>query len=171
MGTETTSVSIMENTFYAALVPTFEKIISENNCPEGYISFNELSAYSTVMFGSDLLFRICMRGKSSYFSIPNKYKYYFPDCKFYTTKVDEKAGFCRADITSFDAVKLSDSFGALLEKVIYSQPKEMDICDLYEQCSLEKRCVIKNKELSLHCGYKKILKSGRIFYGPNRNID
>ena len=46
-----------------------------------------------------------------------------------------------------------------------------DCCSQYLECSNSKKCVNPRKDSSMSCGYKKILKSGRIFYGKNRNVD
>ncbi len=46
-----------------------------------------------------------------------------------------------------------------------------DCCHKYLECSNEKTCVHPDfLYASCACGYKKHLDSGRIFYGPNRNI-
>jgi len=57
-----------------------------------------------------------------------------------------------------------------MECVIDAIPKQFDCCSRYEECSNAKRCIHPNPETALICGYRKIMKKGRIYYGKNKNI-
>ena len=58
-----------------------------------------------------------------------------------------------------------------LRAILDSAPKEISCCSRYEQCSDNKKCIHPDKNIALGCNYRKILHSGRIFYGKNRNVD
>ena len=48
--------------------------------------------------------------------------------------------------------------------------ESFDCCSRYMECSDEKTCINPYPELRLMCNYRKIMESGRVFYGKNRNI-
>ena len=58
-----------------------------------------------------------------------------------------------------------------LQDAINRLPKSWDCCSRYMECSNAKRCVHPDPSLALECGYRKILASGKIYYGENRNVD
>lgn len=43
-------------------------------------------------------------------------------------------------------------------------------CSRYLECSDAKQCVHPDPAFALGCGYRKILASGKIYYGENRNV-
>jgi hypothetical protein len=61
--------------------------------------------------------------------------------------------------------------GRALQDAINRLPKSWDCCSRYMECSNAKRCVHPDPSLALECGYRKILASGKIYYGENRNVD
>lgn len=58
-----------------------------------------------------------------------------------------------------------------LDVVIDSGSCEYSCCSRVEQCSDSRRCVNPYPYIAANCNYRKILKSGRVFYGKNRTID
>lgn len=157
---------------YQAILPFLQETIEENYAPPDDLIFQKNAEYSSVYFCKNLIFRIKIRKNSSYISISTKHPEMFPNMKLTQNKTDIKASFYRCDLADTgDIIRYSDELCSILDKAINSQPKECDICDLYLECSNSKKCVHKNREFSLHCGYKRILKNGIIFYGKNRNVD
>jgi len=163
---------------YQAILPYLMDTIEDNYAPikgekpEDGLYYKKITSYSSIYYYSSLLFRICIRKKSSYISISTKNPELYPDMKLRQNKTEAKSGFYRCDIASPEEIaKYSHHLCQILENAIYSQPKECDICDLYRECSNAKKCVHPKREFALHCGYKRILRSGRIFYGVNRNVD
>lgn len=155
---------------YQAILPYLQKTIEDNYAPQEDLIYQKLVSCSSVSYGKMLLFRICIRKKSSYISFSTNKPELFSGMNLYQMKSD--AGFYRCDLTDpNDITKYSEHLCQILDKAINSQSKECDICDLYMKCSDAKKCVHPNREFSLHCSYKRILKSGRIFYGVNRNVD
>lgn len=49
--------------------------------------------------------------------------------------------------------------------------KEFSCCSQYMACSDAKICTNADKLEALGCYYRRVLHSGRIFYGKNRNVD
>lgn len=45
-----------------------------------------------------------------------------------------------------------------------------DCCSMYLECSNRKTCCHEDQKFAQACGYKYIMKNGKIFYGINRNI-
>ena len=58
----------------------------------------------------------------------------------------------------------------IIEDVIKNIPKTFDCCDQFEACSDVRHCVLKDQSYAMQCGYRKILKSGKIYFGKNRNV-
>lgn len=52
-------------------------------------------------------------------------------------------------------------------KQIIKQKEAFDCCSSYYECSVEKKCVNQNEELSQKCRYKTHLDAGRIYYSKN----
>ena len=157
---------------YQAILPYLLQTIEDNYAPPEALHYKENADNSSVWFHKTLLFRIQIRRKTSYISFSTKKPEQFSNMDLYQTKTDKASNFYRCNIEKpGDICKYADSLSMMLEQAIYNQPKECDICDLYLECSNAKKCVHWKREFSLHCGYKRILKSGRIFYGVNRNVD
>lgn len=157
---------------YKAILPFLQDTIEENYAPQNALSFRKLASSSSVFYYSALLFRICIRKNSSYVAFFTTKPEQYPTLEMYQIGSDTKNNFFRFNIkTPCDICNYSDALCKILEAAILNQPKEMDICDLYMECSDAKRCVNKNRELSLHCGYKRILNRGSVFYGKNRNVE
>lgn len=58
-----------------------------------------------------------------------------------------------------------------LDAVIDAGACEYNCCSRVEKCSDARQCVSPYPYIAANCNYRKILKSGRVFYGKNRNID
>lgn len=128
------------------------------------------NSYTAVMFGNLTAFRLRIRGKLHYISIPLILADLIPnDVPSKKPSKDEK--YFRVFITDKHPL---DSYTNFLRNVIGETvnryPKEWDCCSRYLDCSDAKTCIHPDKAFALSCGYRKILSSGRIFYGKNRNI-
>ena len=157
---------------YQAILPYFMETIEDNYAPPEDLNFQKLVSCGSVYYGKTLLFRICIRKKSSYISFSTNNPKLFSGMDLYQMKSDAAAGFYRCNLTdSNDIINYSEYLCRILDKAINSQSKECDICDLYDKCSNAKKCVHPKREFALHCGYRRMLRSGRIFYGANRNVD
>lgn len=159
-----------EETFLGQALPALREAAESRNANPEDITYKVSSAYSSLKFRSSLICRLKLRGKKWYISIPDRLQEVIPEGVETTTIASEKQ-FLRI---AFDL--LTDSgILSLMEKAtllaIELVPKEFDCCSRYEECSDARVCVHPDPAFSMLCGYRKILKSGRIFYGESRNID
>lgn len=126
--------------------------------------------YTAVKFGNLTAFRLKIRGKQHYISIPFSLSDLIP-ADFPCKKLPSDEKYYRILIT--DEHPLESYIPFLIQVVaatVDRYPKEWDCCSRYLECSDAKTCVHPNKEFALGCGYRKILSNGHIFYGKNRNI-
>lgn len=126
--------------------------------------------YTVVKFGNLTAFRLKIRGKQHYISIPSTLADLIPS-DAPSKKPSEKEKYYRILITDEHPL---DSYTKFLVDVVGETvnryPKDWDCCSRYLECSDAKTCVHPDKAFALSCGYRKILSSGRIYYGKNRNI-
>ncbi len=126
--------------------------------------------YTAVKFGNLTAFRIKIRGKQHYISIPLSLADLIPvDAPSKKPTNSEK--YYRVLITDEHSAESYIPFLVnVVSETVNRYPKEWDCCSRYLECSDAKTCVHPDKAFALGCGYRKILSSGRIFYGSNRNI-
>lgn len=127
--------------------------------------------YTVVKLENFTAFRLKLRGKQQCILLPMVFADLLeggfrgaslsPEGKYLRLPVDDQH-----PIASY-----KDFLIRVVGETVNRYPKEWDCCSLYEQCSNAKACVHEDKEFALRCGYRKILNSGKIFYGENRNID
>ena len=134
-------------------------------------SASKSMGYTVVAYNGFTAFRLRMRGKQFYISLPTLFSDLIQeDYPTKTVKSDES--YVRVLIDQDHTIESYSSFlVAVTEAAIDRLPKEWDCCSRYNECSDAKTCVHPDKVFALGCGYRKILNSGRIFYGKNRNID
>lgn len=126
--------------------------------------------YTVVKFGNLTAFRIKIRGKQHYISIPLSLADLIPvDAPSKKPTKSEK--YYRVSITNEHSLESYIPFLVnIVSETVNRYPKEWDCCSRYLECSDAKTCVHPDKAFALGCGYRRILSSGRIFYGKNRNI-
>lgn len=128
------------------------------------------NSYTAVMVGKLTAFRLRIRGKRHYISIPLSLADLIPaDAPSRKPTKNEK--YYRVFITDKHSFESYIPFLVnIASETVNRYPKEWDCCSRYLECSDAKNCVHPEKAVALCCGYRKILGSGRIFYGKNRNI-
>ena len=156
-----------EEEFLSRALPELRKAAESRNAKAEDITY--LSSYGSVYFRSSLICRLKLRGKRQYVTIPKRLKDAIPE-GVKTTETLSEGQFLRV---SFNALP-EDIVLPLLEDAVLLAielvPKEFDCCSRFEACNDAKVCVHPDPAFSMLCGYRKILKSGRIFSGKNRNI-
>lgn len=158
---------IREKNFLANVMPLLKDTGSSRNADPHDITARTRESYSSIYFRSSLIARIRLRGKLHTLSIPDRLADAIPSGTPITKLASEKQ-FSRITFQESTAISILESATLLaIERV----PKEFDCCSRYMQCSNANVCVHPDPKLSMLCGYRKILKTGRIFYGENRNID
>lgn len=155
----------LERKLYEKWEPTICKACENLGLCQDSFSFQINKGYTSVYFGTALVARLHIRGKDHYISIPDSWGKELPiDVK--TSR--QKDG--RVRIKELDAER-PDVVNAIISSMVLHLPKEYDCCSRIEECSNAKQCTNPDHDLALGCGYRKILASGKVFVGKNRNID
>lgn len=166
------ATEISEASIFAAIKASLLKIIIENNVSPDKLVLKEGESYSSVWYDSQLAFRICCRGKKHFFGISDVYKKHLPQ-EFECYIIKHRDGFINYAFGQMlnDALLFEPLLCACLDVAIDSLEKEFDCCSRYLECSNAKHCIQPNADLAEVCGYRRIMKAGKIYYGKNRNID
>lgn len=143
------------------------EVVTKNELPIDALFVRENSGYCSIIFFDSVVLQIGGKLKK-YISIPTSI----------LRRLDNYRRFAGSDpytkifISDFsEAVNYAALAKCATQVVIDRLPVEFDCCSRYLQCSDAKSCTHPDKEFSLKCGYRKILKSGRIFYGESRNVN
>ena len=152
----------------AAIEQELRDVLSRNGLSELPIQFETIKqkacSYS-VKFYDSVIVRVYKGKKKIYIELPNVGKLRDDSKK-------GKADFIKIYLSSLkDVSEHFDKITYSLQYILDRLPKDFSCCSRYESCSDAKSCIHPNKEFALGCYYRKVLSSGRIFYGKNRNID
>lgn len=157
-----------EERIYEKLKPVLYKTLDDEYAPLDALELKKLKKFYAVYYLEKLVFSMTFGKKVNYLLFPTSM--YYP----FMPPAEEKIasnGQIRVDLENPDDTLLeTEKIIKSLTVITCKQPKEFLICSGYMECSDEKRC-IRSREFSLRCNYKQVLRSGRIFYGKNRNID
>ena len=159
---------------YKLLLPHLSNVIVQNNVAQNRLVLKEGKAYSSVWYDTQMAFRICCRDNHHYFGVSNLYSTSIPENLHSSVTKDGRAdGFTNFEfsLTQEGVLKYSDYLATILDLSIDATSKEFDCCSRFEECSNAKRCTNPNVDIATGCGYRRIMKKGRIYYGKNRNID
>lgn len=157
---------------YHDILRHFLPILDKNVIDKRALEFRESTAknktYSTVLFADSIICRLRMQGSEHYISVPIEFKKFIPS-EYQTKIVKADPQYIRIIIhQSFDISSLMPALSTVLNAKIDHLPKLFDCCHLYMQCSDAGVCVQTDNIYSLNCGYRKVLKNGRCFFGVNR---
>lgn len=141
------------------------QLVAENGLEGLTVSVSELksSASSTkhsIMLLDNLIVRIYIGKKKKYLELP--------DIK----KPIKRKKLVKIDLA--DLREIPDYYDMIADVCQYRLDgalKEFSCCSQYMACSDAKICTNANKPEALGCYYRRVLHSGRIFYGINRNVD
>lgn len=163
--------SYNEDQFLGSIFEQLQNIVEEKCGDRSILTRKRTKSYTAVFLSSLTAFRLCFRGKNHYISLLLSLKDIIPpDVPTKTSNSDTK--YIRVLVNDEHP---ADSYVDILVQAIVATieryPKDWDCCSRYMECSDAKVCVHPDKAFALSCGYRKILASGRIFYGKNRNID
>lgn len=163
-----------EDWVYGHLEDSLLQVTKDNNVSAGKLVLKKGKSYSSVFYDTQLAFRICCRDEHHYFGVSTIYSELIPaDLTRNVTKDGRSEGFVNYsfDPSSEGITQYAAILSSVLDAAIDSLPKEFDCCSYYEECSNSKHCVNPNPSIATGCGYRRIMKKGRIFYGQNRNTD
>ena len=152
-----------EEIFFREISPQLRWVLDKNWADHSLLSLEKRQNYHSVMFDGSVVVRI-NGGKRPFLEFPN-YGEEIPKGK----KSDK---YIRVNLESFENAKEYVSYMVnSLQNAINSIPEEFSCCSRYMECSDSISCKNPNKDMAMRCGYRKVLMSGRVFYGQNRNID
>lgn len=158
-----------ELTTYGEILPALREASDMAGGDGDLITIKHGKSYSSIWFGSLLAFRLCLR-KSNYIEVPVDLKGTVTQLAPLSEQKPVSGDFWRVNLDEEAIVNNAAIFGDVIKATVDRTPKEWDCCSRYLECSDAKTCVHPDKGVALLCGYRRILNSGRIFYGKNRNV-
>lgn len=160
-----------ELTAYNSILPQLRAAAQEMGANIADIKIIHNQDYSSVWYGSLLAFRLRLRKNTRYIEVPLDSRGAVQELAPLSAQKEMSGGFWRVSLGAESVREHADALVKVLQNAIDRMPKDWDCCSRYMECSNAKRCVHPDPSIGLKCGYRKILASGRIFYGENRNID
>lgn len=149
-----------------------DSVYAQGGEPED-LTYKSTENYTVVFFSGFTSFRLKLRGNIHYISLPITFMDLISEG--YPTKrmlSDAERKYIRIFINKDHPIEsYKDFLVCVAGETVNRYPKEWDCCSRYRECSDKMACVHPNRREAIKCGYRKILHSGRIFYGKNRNID
>ena len=172
------SPEYQETSFLDSILPSLQSVIADRGGDPKHLFYRSTAAtsgpssgYTAVYLHTFTVFRLHIRGKQHYIMLPLIFSDLLP-AHFPTKQMKSEGKYIRILIDSEHPVEsYTDFLVQITGEAMKRYPKEWDCCSRYMECSDAKACVHPDKEFALGCGYRKILNSGRIFYGKNRNVD
>lgn len=165
-----------EEALYQNLMPCMRAAMLRGGVADQSIELVPMKGYYSIMLaGKYLVCRVHFGKKQNHISFrrlrQNKDVLLSP-FRVSQTKTDKDSGFIRVILQDTNVTPdLQHLICAVMKNTIDSIPREYDCCSRYLECSNAKHCIHPSSDFALGCGYRRILNSGRIFYGKNRNID
>ena len=167
MGEQLSFFEVDDNTQAEKLIQrSLERILERNGLAGLSIKFEYIKKGTapccSVKFNDSVVARFYDGKKNKYLEIPN-------------AVVGMTAGqkdFHKIYLNSLkDIVIHLDKIERSLQAVLDNLPKDFSCCSRYMECSDACICVHPDKTTALGCYYRKVLSSGKVFYGKNRNIE
>ena len=176
---ERTAPEAREMEYLESVRGRLETAVEEKEGVAGMVRFKSTSpdakfpntGYTAAYFANFTMFRVRIRAGEQCVFVPDMFQDILPD-GFLWRKVPSEKGYFRLVIDETHPLEdYTDFLTRIAGETVNRYPKEWDCCSRYEECSDAKKCVHPDKAIALGCGYRKILASGRIFYGANRNVE
>lgn len=156
---------------YNSILPRLRAAAEEMGANIADIKIIHNQDYSSVWYGSLLAFRLRLRKNTRYIEVPLDSREAVQGLAPLGAQKEMSGGFWRVKLGVEPVSDHADVLAEVLKKTVDRMPKDWDCCSRYMECSNARKCVHPDPSTGLKCGYRKILASGRIFYGENRNID
>lgn len=170
------SPDMKESLFLDSIFPALQAVAESKGVPVELLTRkatqtdSKSSGYTVVAYHGFTAFRLKMRGKQFHISVLTQFSNLIPE-GIPKKQAKSEEGYIRLLVDQEHPIEsYTDFLVAVTGAAIDRLPKEWDCCSRYLECSDAKTCVHPDKVFALDCGYRKILNSGRIFYGKNRNI-
>lgn len=160
-----------EEKFFQDIRQDLAAVIDQNYAPLEYLSFDHRKAYYAISYRDSVVvrYRLSRTRAASYIEFPVGI---IKACDRACREPKLNGGMARFKV--LDESSIVRDFGELvcksLDLVINQYPKSFDCCSRFEACSDAKKCVHPDRHFAADCGYRRILKDGRVFCGKNRNV-
>ena len=172
------SPEYQETSFLDSILSTLQSVIADRGGDPAHLFYKSTAAtsgpssgYTAVYLHTFTVFRLHIRGKQYYIMLPLIFSDLIP-AHFPTKQMKSEGKYIRILIDPEHPIEsYTDFLAQITGEAMNRYPKEWDCCSRYMECSDAKKCVHPDKAFALGCGYRKVLQSGRIFYGSNRNVD
>lgn len=155
---------------YQQIFPQLSEAAVSMGGTAGDIAIKHGKSYSSVWYGAVLAFRLRLRDRANYLEVPLESKEAVAGLVPLEKQRETAGGFWRVGLGMNLAADCTASLATVIKDAISRLPKDWDCCSRYMECSDAKRCVHPDPAFALGCGYRKILASGKIYYGANRNV-
>lgn len=160
-----------EKRVYELIEETLFNIIRKNYLHEKELKFQRCLGYWSITYLSAVIARVRFGKKLSYISIDIAAKPLLDEKKIRYGSTKSEPQLVRIFLNSpEDVINYLDIVAVSTQKVLDGIPKGFDCCSRYEACSDAMKCLQPDEQFRLDCGYRRILASGRVFYGKNKNI-
>lgn len=155
-----------EQQWIEELVQKLRPLMEGGGFPIETIRVSENKNNTSLWFRNSLILRVTI-GKNSRMEVSETY---IDIVERFCPGTPRKNSFCQIPISGPMDVPAEFVF-SLIESAYVKSPREFDCCSRFEECSDARQCTNPNTEYALGCGYRRIMRTGKIFYGKNRNID
>ena len=162
--------------FINGVFPKLKQVLSDYGATPDNLIYDQIGDKTVVKYKPKyseerIIFYIRIRKKSHYIELHNSMLDIVPEEMPVKKSESPERKYFRINIAADDLAKnYSDLLIAVTKATLDRWPKGWDCCSRFEKCSDAKVCIHPDKEFALGCGYRKILNSGRVFYGKNKNI-
>lgn len=145
--------------------------VADQGADSQALTYSSTTVYTVVKLHRFTSFRLKLRGRLYYISVPLVFSDLIPPA-FPQKRAEAEEKYIRILIDEKHTIDTyTDFLVQIAGETVNRYPKDWDCCSRYLECSNAKTCIHPDKTFALECGYRKILNSGRIFYGENRNIE
>lgn len=155
-----------ETAFMDAYIQSLKQIAYSMQLNPDDVTYETLESYSSFYFRSSLVAQVRMRRGKNWLGIPKRLADALP--REAESKLSQNV--LRFYFEGEPDASVQEVIEKALRLAIDQVPKEFDCCSRYLECSDAKSCTNPNHGIAILCGYRKILNSGKIFYGENRNV-
>ena len=158
-----------ERDVYEKMLPILREATESAGGDGDALTIKHGKNYSSIWFGSILAFRLCLR-KSSYIEVPGDLKERIASAFISSKEKLVSGNFWRVYCDATNIINSAPALSEVMKATVDCTPKEWDCCSRYMECSDAQTCIHPDKKVALACGYRRILNTGKVFYGKNRNV-
>lgn len=158
-----------EEEAYQMLLPYLRETLRQNYLDESCLAFEQRKNYYSIIFNKNSVVAQLVSSPSAAVLFPSSALYATGN---YSSWVENDKAYSKISL-----IQLSDvetyvyALQGVLDVIINRLPTEFGCCSKYMECSDAMRCLKPEYVSNLQCFYRKVLRSGKVFYGKNRNID